>query len=123
MYRSRTGTASLLRHRCARFPISVQDQKQEAAGRYADILMDMASSSHNEALELKQEVLSDEGSLDLKMMHNDDEEYTNEQTNKGLMESFSLLEKSFMSASELMLSREEVEQAQQSHDPQLFFER
>lgn len=72
---------------------------------------------------MKQEVLSDDESLDLKMLHNDDEEYTNEQTNKGLMESFSLLEKSFMSASELMLSREEVEQAQQSQDPQLFFER
>lgn len=113
-----------MRHRCARFPISVQDQKQEAAGRYADILMDMASSSHNEALEMKQEVFSEEESLHLKMeLQNDDEEYTTEQTNKGLMESFSLLEKSFMSASELMLSREEVEHAQQSQDPQLFFER
>lgn len=122
MYRSRTGTASLLRHRCARFPVSVQDQKQEAAGRYAELLSDMASSSHN-AMELKQEVMSDEESLDLKLMNDSDQQFTNEQTNKGLMESFSLLEKSFMTVDELMLTREEVELAQRNNDPQLFFER
>lgn len=124
MYRSRTGTASLLRHRCTRFPVSVQDQKQEAAGRYADLLMDMASSSHN-TIELKQEMLSDDetGSLELKLETDDDQQYENEQTNKGLMESFSLLEKSFMTVDELMLSREEVELAQRNNDPQLCFER
>lgn len=123
MYRSRTGTASLLRHRCARFPISVQDQKQEAAGRYADLLNDMASSSQNN-IEMKQEVLSEDESLDLKMMNDDDDDqqFTNEQTNKGLMESFSLLEKSFMTA-DLMLTREEVILAQRNNNPELFFER
>lgn len=122
MYRSRTGTASLLRHRCSKFPVSVQDQKQEAAGRYADLLMDMASSSHN-TIELKQEMLSDDESLELKLETDDDQQYENDQTNKGLMESFSLLEKSFMTVDELMLSREEVELAQRNNDAQLCFER
>lgn len=151
MYRSRTGTASLLRHRCTRFPVSVQDQKQEAAGRYAELLMDMshnnavemkpidqkhdaaeryaellmdmATSSHNNAIELKQEIVSDEENLGADMSNDDDQQFTVEQTNKGLMESFSLLEKSFMSVDELLLSREEVEVAQRNNDPQLYFER
>lgn len=86
--------------------------------------MDMASSSHN-TIELKQEMLSDDetGSLELKLETDDDQQYENEQTNKGLMESFSLLEKSFMTVDELMLSREEVELAQRNNDPQLCFER
>lgn len=122
MYKSRTGTASLLRHRCARFPISVQDQKQDAAGRYSDVLNEMASSSQNGTIEFKQEIMSDEESAEMDMI-NDDQQFTIEQTNKGLMESYSLLEKSFMTVDEMMLSREDVELAQRNNDPNLFFER
>lgn len=123
-YRSRTGTASLLRHRCAKFPVSIQDQKLESAGRFTDLLSNMASSSDNSAIELKQEIMSDEESLGLQIINeDDDQQYTTEQTNKGLMESFSLLEKSFMTVDEMMLSREEVEVAQRTNDPQLYFER
>ena len=123
-YRSRTGTASLLRHRCAKFPVSIQDQKQEASGRFADLMNDMAAASEHNTMELKQEIMSDEESMELRIINNDDEQqFTNEQTNKGLMESFSLLEKSFMTVDELMLSREEVEIAQRTNDPQLYFER
>lgn len=123
VYKSRTGTASLLRHRCARFPISVYDLKLAAAGHHIDLLNEMASSSHNGTIELKQEMLSDEESLEMHDDVDDEQQFTNEQTNKGLMESFSLLEKSFMTAEELMLSREEVELAQRNQDPDLFFER
>lgn len=129
VYKSRTGTASLLRHRCARFPISVYDLKLAAAGHHIDLLSEMASSSHNGTIEMKQEMLSDEESYDMNGDIDDDQQYTTEQTNKGLMESFSLLEKSFMTSddlntsSELMLSREEVELAQRNHDPDLYFER
>lgn len=122
MYKSRTGTASLLRHRCARFPISVQDQKQDAAGRYSDVLNGMASSSQNGTIEFKQEIMSDEESNEMELI--DDQQFTIEQqTNKGLMESYSLLEKSFMTVDELLLSREDVELAQRNNDPNLFFER
>jgi hypothetical protein len=128
VYKSRTGTASLLRHRCSRFPISVYDLKLAAAGQHIDLLNEMASSSHNGTIELKQEMLSDEEILETREMseinQHDDQQYTNEQTNKGLMESFSLLEKSFMTGDDdLMLSREEVELAQRNNDPDLFFER
>lgn len=125
VYKSRTGTASLLRHRCARFPISVYDLKLAAAGHHIDLLhhAEMASSSHNGTIELKQEMLSDEESLHMQEINDDDQQFTTEQTNKGLMESFSLLEKSFMTGDELMLSREEVELAQRNNDPDLFFER
>jgi hypothetical protein len=122
MYKSRTGTASLLRHRCTRFPISVQDQKQEAAGRYSsDQMNEMASSSFSNAMELKQEIKEESIELEMEMIN--DHQFTNEQTNKGLMESFSLLEKSFMTVDEAMLSREDVEIAQRNNDPNLFFER
>lgn len=127
VYKSRTGTASLLRHRCARFPISVYDLKLAAAGQQLDLLTEMASSSHNGTIELKQEMLSDD-EMPLEMpeisQHHDDQQFTNEQTNKGLMESFSLLEKTFMTGDDdLMLTREEVELAQRNSDPDLFFER
>lgn len=127
VYKSRTGTASLLRHRCARFPISVYDLKIAAAGQQFDLMSEMASSSHNGNIELKQEMLSDD-EMPQEMpeitQHNEDQHFTNEQTNKGLMESFSLLEKTFMTADDdLMLSREEVELAQRNSDPDLFFER
>lgn len=123
-YRSRTGTASLLRHRCAKFPVSIQDQKQEA-GRFADLLSDMASSSHNNTFELKQEIMSDEESMGMQIANDDDDQqFTIEQTNKGLMESYAFLEKSFMTNDqETMLSREEVEIAQRTNDPLLCFER
>lgn len=83
----------------------------------------MAASQHN--IELKQEIVSDEESLQLRIINSNDDEqqFTTEQTNKGLMESFSLLEKSFMTVDEFMLSREEVEIAQRTNDPQLYFER
>jgi hypothetical protein len=126
VYKSRTGTASLLRHRCARFPISVYDLKLAAAGQQFDLLNEMASSSHNGAIELKQEMMSDDETLELpEITHQqDDQQFTNEQTNKGLMESFSLLEKTFMTGDDdLMLTREEVELAQRNNDPDLFFER
>lgn len=126
VYKSRTGTASLLRHRCARFPISVYDLKLAAAGQQFDLLNEMASSSHNGTIELKQEMLSDDETLELpEITHqHDDQQFTNEQTNKGLMESFSLLEKTFMTGDDdLMLTREEVELAQRNNDPDLFFER
>lgn len=123
VYKSRTGTASLLRHRCARFPISVYDLKLAAAGHHIDLLSEMASSSHNGTIELKQEMLSDDESFEMQDLNHDDQQFTTEQTNKGLMESFSLLEKSFATADELMLSREEVELAQRNCDPYLFFER
>lgn len=84
----------------------------------------MASSSDNSAIELKQEIMSDDESLGLQIINEDeDQQFTTEQTNKGLMESFSLLEKSFMTVDEMMLSREEVEVAQRTNDPQLYFER
>lgn len=68
--------------------------------------------------------MSDEESLGLQIINeDDDQQFTTEQTNKGLMESFSLLEKSFMTVDEMMLSREEVEVAQRTNDPQLYFER
>lgn len=126
VYKSRTGTASLLRHRCARFPISVYDLKLAAAGQHIDLLNEMASSSHNGTIELKQEMLSDEENLEMPQINqqHDDQQITIEQTNKGLMESFSLLEKSFMTSDDdLMLTREEVELAQRNNDPDLFFER
>lgn len=130
VYKSRTGTASLLRHRCARFPISVYDLKLAAAGHHIDLIHEMASSSHNGTLELKQELLSDEDDLEIHEENGDDDsdqQFTNEQTNKGLMESFSLLEKSFMTGDEksedVMMTREEVEIAQRHNDPFLFFQR
>lgn len=68
--------------------------------------------------------MSDEESLELQISNEDNEQqFTTEQTNKGLMETFSLLEKSFLTVEELMLSREEVEIAQRTNDPQLYFER
>jgi hypothetical protein len=124
VYKSRTGTASLLRHRCARFPISVYDLKLAAAGHHIELLTEMASSSNNGTIELKQEMLSDEE--DLMQEIDDEQQFTTEQTNKGLMESFSLLEKSFLTGEEendMKLSREEVETAQRNNDPDLFFER
>lgn len=140
VYKSRTGTASLLRHRCARFPISVYDLKLAAAGHHIELMNEMASSSHNGNIELKQEMMSDDEMEMHVINEDDDQQFTNEQTNKGLMESFSLLEKSFCTGEdlimsreenelaqrnhdELLLSREEVELAQRNCDPDLFFER
>jgi hypothetical protein len=133
VYKSRTGTASLLRHRCPRFPISVYDLKLEnhrallvAGAAQIELLNEMASSSNNGNIECKQEVLSDEensGSLDDNDNDNDDQQYSADQTDKGLLESFSLLEKTFMSGDDLLLSREEVELAKRNNDPDLFFER
>lgn len=124
VYKSRTGTASLLRHRCSRFPISVYDLKQtflaSTAGQQVDLLNEMATSSSNNngnVIELKQEMLSDdeEGSYE--------EQDEDQQTDKGLLESFSLLEKTFMTGDELLLSREEIEIAKRNNDPDLYFER
>lgn len=53
----------------------------------------------------------------------DEQQFSIEQTNKGLMESYAFLEKSFMTNEETMLSREEVEVAQRTNDPLLCFER
>lgn len=126
VYKSRTGTASLLRHRCSRFPISVYDLKLEnnrailvAAGQL-NLLSEMASSQNNESIELKQEMLTDEEEID---EQDDDQKYSSEQTDKGLLESFSLLEKTFITGDDLLLSREEIEHAKRSNDPDLFFER
>ena len=127
VYKSRTGTASLLRHRCARFPISVYDLKLEnhrvllaAAAGQQDFLNEMASSSqnHNGTIEMKQEMLSDEEIDEVSLGEQDEDQ----QTDKGLLESFSLLEKTFMTGDELLLSREEIEIAKRNSDPVLFFE-
>lgn len=122
VYKSRTGTASLLRHRCTRFPISVYDLKQSIlASNHADMMNEMATSSSNNgnAIEMKQELLSDE-EIDEGSYEEQDED---QQTDKGLLESFSLLEKTFMTGDELLLSREEIEIAKRNNDPDLSFER
>ncbi|KAG5671621.1 hypothetical protein PVAND_001814 [Polypedilum vanderplanki] len=129
VYKSRTGTASLLRHRCQRFPISVYDLKLEnhraifAAAGQLNLLNEMASTN-NENIELKQEMLTDEEeSEEQEQDHDDDSQFIADQTDKGLLESFSLLEKTFITGDELLLSREEIEHAKRNNDPDLFFER
>lgn len=128
VYKSRTGTASLLRHRCQRFPISVYDLKLEnhrailAAAGQLNLLSEMASSNNEQEIELKQEMLTDEEESE-EQEPDDDNQFSNEQTNKGLLESFSLLEKTFITGDELLLSREEIEHAKRNNDPDLFFER
>jgi hypothetical protein len=127
VYKSRTGTASLLRHRCSRFPISVYDLKLEnhrailAAAGQLNLLSEMASSQNNDTIELKQEMLTDEEEESEEQ--DDDQKYTTEQTDKGLLESFSLLEKTFITGDDLLLSREEIEHAKRTNDPDLYFER
>lgn len=128
VYKSRTGTASLLRHRCPRFPISVYDLKLEnhrallaAAAGQINLLGEM--TTNNENIEMKQEMLSDKEDCIDEQDDDDDQQYTSDQTDKGLLESFSLLEKTFMSGDELLLSREEIELAKRNSDPDLFFER
>lgn len=70
---------------------------------------------------MKQEMLSDEErEIDEVSLEEQDED---QQTDKGLLESFSLLEKTFMTGDELLLSREEIEIAKRNSDPELFFER
>lgn len=127
VYKSRTGTASLLRHRCQIFPISVYDLKIEnhravlsAAGQL-NLLNEMAlsPSNANECIELKQEMLTDEESEE---QHGHDQ-FSAEQTEKGILESFSLLEKTFITGDELLLSREEIEHAKRNNDVDLYFER
>jgi hypothetical protein len=126
VYKSRTGTASLLRHRCQRFPISVYDLKLEnhrailAAAGQLSLLSEMASSPNHDGIEMKQEMLTDEEESE---EHDDDNQFTSDQTDKGLLESFSLLEKTFITGDELLLSREEIEHAKRNSDPDLFFER
>lgn len=90
-----------------------------AAGQL-NLLSEMASSHNNETIELKQEMLTDEEEVD---EQDDDQKYTSEQTDKGLLESFSLLEKTFITGDELLLSREEIEHAKRTNDPDLYFER
>jgi hypothetical protein len=124
VYKSRTGTASLLRHRCSRFPISVYDLKQSLlASNQADMMNEMATSSSNNGntIECKQEMLSDE-EID-EGSYEEPEQDEDQQTDKGLLESFSLLEKTFMTGDELLLSREEIEIAKRNSDPDLSFER
>lgn len=125
VYKSKTGTASLLRHRCAKFPISVYDLKLAAAGHPIDLLNSMDNSSGNsETIEMKQEMLSDDECLDLQDIHDDnDQQFTNDQTNKGLMVSFSLLERSLVTGDDSLLTREEIVAAQRTNDPELYFER
>lgn len=85
------------------------------------MMNEMATSSSNNgnAIELKQEMLSDE-EIDEGSYEEQDED---QQTDKGLLESFSLLEKTFMTGDELLLSREEIEIAKRNSDPDLSFER
>lgn len=123
VYKSRTGTASLLRHRCPSFPISVyelklENQKHLLALAGHQLFSEMASSSNNGIVELKQEMLSEEDSMD-----HDEQQFSNDQTDEGLLQSFSLLEKSFMGSDDVLLSREEIESAYRNQDPDLFFER
>lgn len=68
---------------------------------------------------MKQEMLSDEEIDEVSLGEQDEDQ----QTDKGLLESFSLLEKTFMTGDELLLSREEIEIAKRNNDPELFFER
>lgn len=68
---------------------------------------------------MKQEMLSDEEIDEVSLGEQDEDQ----QTDKGLLESFSLLEKTFMTGDELLLSREEIEIAKRNSDPELFFER
>lgn len=70
-------------------------------------------------MEMKQEMLSDEEIDEVSLGEQDEDQ----QTDKGLLESFSLLEKTFMTGDELLLSREEIEIAKRNSDPELFFER
>lgn len=125
VYKSKTGTASLLRHRCSKFPISVYDLKLAAAGHPIDLLGNMeASSGNGETIEMKQEMLSDDECLDLQDINDDnDQQFTNDQTNKGLMVSFSLLERSLVTGDDSLLTREEIVAAQRTNDPDLYFER
>lgn len=133
VYKSKTGTASLLRHRCAKFPISVYDLKLAAAGHPIDLLASMDNSSGNsDQIEMKQEMLSDDECLDLQEIqdvdHNEqqfgnEQQFTNDQTNKGLMVSFSLLERSLVTSDDSLLTREEIVAAQRAEDPDLNFER
>jgi hypothetical protein len=87
------------------------------------MMNEMATSSSNNGntIECKQEMLSDEeideGSFE------EPEQDEDQQTDKGLLESFSLLEKTFMTGDELLLSREEIEIAKRNSDPDLSFER
>lgn len=140
VYKSRTGTASLLRHRCQTFPMSVYDHKLEnskaaaaaAAQDYdvADILNEMASRQFtHDHLELKQETTSDDETNHINGLVSEYEhksyeaqDYVN-QTDQGLLQSFSLLEKSFMTGEEILLSREEIELKYRKQDPDLVFER
>lgn len=123
VYKSKTGTASLLRHRCAKFPISVYDLKLAASGHPIDILSNMDSSGNSETIEMKQEMMSDE-ELDLQDINDEHEQlFTNDQTNKGLMVSFSLLERSLVTGDDSLLTREEIVAAQRTNDPDLYFER
>lgn len=78
------------------------------------------SSSNNGNIELKQEMLSDTEEIDEESYEEQDED---QQTDKGLLESFSILEKTFMTGDELLLSREEIELAKRNSDPDLSFER
>lgn len=78
------------------------------------------SSSNNGNIELKQEMLSDTEEIDEESYEEQDED---QQTDKGLLESFSILEKTFMTGDELLLSREEIETAKRNGDPDLSFER
>jgi hypothetical protein len=78
----------------------------------------MATSNDN--IEFKQEMMSDEEEDE---MVGDQDELSADQTDKGLLESFSLLEKTFITGDELLLSREEIELANRNNDPELYFER
>lgn len=83
---------------------------------------EMATSSSNNngsTIELKQEMMSDE-EIDTGSFEEQDED---QQTDKGLMESFSILEKTFMTGDELLLTREEIETAKRNNDPDIYFER
>ncbi len=74
-----------------------------------------------ETIEFKQEMMSDEEEIDGGSY---EEEIEHQQTDPGLLTSFSLLEKSFMTQEvKVLLSREEVETAKRNKDPDLSFER
>ena len=84
------------------------------------------ASSNNENIELKQEMLTDEEEEEVvseEHEQDDENQYSADQTDKGLLESFSLLEKTFITGDDLLLSREEIEHAKRKNDPDLFFER
>lgn len=84
----------------------------------------MDSSGNSETIEMKQEMLSDEECLDLQDINDEHEQlFTNDQTNKGLMVSFSLLERSLVTGDDSLLTREEIVAAQRTNDPDLYFER